>query len=145
MSHRTQFSPVATTALRYASGSIVVSDNLGDALQAAGIRQAPSLSFRPGTVQVNGEAPALVAEGLDEAVDGRSNPHARRLESLTEEGVRLRIPAADLEDSLGIAGAEIESAPQEVLLLAGDGYIALIEPAALTVDVDVDEWGRTEG
>jgi len=76
----------------------------------------------------------LFAVATTEKIDGRSDPHARRLR---EDRRRNTIPKTDLEDGWGLTPADAED--QRVAVYAADAVIALRRVEALdTVDVPED-------
>lgn len=76
----------------------------------------------------------LFAVATTEKIDGRSDPHARRLR---EDRRRNTIPQKDLEDGWGLTPADAED--QRVAVYAADAVIALRRVEALdTVDVPED-------
>lgn len=117
-----------------------------NALAVAGAPHAQSLRFKPGTVDVNGQAPALVATPVDDVLDGRSDDHGRRIDR-GGDSTRVRIPAADLDDVLGIVVDEIAGQDGvDVLLLAspGQGQLAIVHPDVLTFTVESQDWPADE-
>lgn len=106
------------------------------ALDAAGLANVVSLRYH--RFDTEGEAgDVLLATGLDVAVDGRADKHARQL----YQDRLAAFPPADLADVLGITREMLdgeEPVRLQVLIgdLEGEPVLAFRRAATLAVDVD---------
>lgn len=107
-----------TARLRHHSGKFGVS--MTPALDAAGLDDASTLLFDADLLDGH-----LVAVGIEEAVDGRSDPRAVRL----RQNRRLvYLPRGEVESAFGITPDDLAGTDGlPVMVLAGPGVIALRE------------------
>ncbi|MFD1588520.1 hypothetical protein ACFR9U_16195 [Halorientalis brevis] len=86
------------------------------ATQAAALDEFPSIRYRA----LEDEA-TLIARGISESIDGRSDLHARRVRS---DRRRITFPREDIEAAFGGTNEELIDEEQRLAVFATDGVLA---------------------
>lgn len=136
----TSFVPVERVPIRLMHGLPTVRVKAG--LKVADALDRRSIRYAPGRATVNGRAPLLIGLALAEKIDGRSDPHASVLDR-SGDTIRVRIPEADLVETLGLdpVGIDPDDPPELQLLAAPANHqLAFAVPDAVTIDVEQESW-----
>lgn len=86
------------------------------ARQAANLDEYSSIRYR-----ALEEESTLIATAISEAIDGRSDPHARRVRA---DRRRITFPRADIEAAFGITNEDIVDEEMRFAVFATDGVVA---------------------
>lgn len=75
----------------------------------------------------------LIARGISESIDGRSDPHARRVRS---DRRRITFPREDVETAFGVTNEELIDEEMRLAIFATEGVLAFrLADDVATVDV----------